>query len=64
MKITKDMLDEKIAKYEHCANDFMTYAEYIRFLEGEFGIAPADIRNMSDEELNKYDTFLFELTLK
>lgn len=64
MNITKDMLDEKIAKYEHCDNDFMTYVEYIRYIEGEFGLVPADIRNMSNEELDKYDTFLFELTLK
>ena len=64
MKITSNMLDEKISKYEHCPNDFMTYAEHIRFSEGMFGIVPADIRNMNDEELDKYDTFLFEFSLK
>lgn len=59
MKLTVNMLDEKV-----CFNDFITYAEYIRLLEGEFGIEPANIRDMNDEDLEKYGKFLFELSLK
>ena len=63
MKLTVDMLDEKVSDYEECFNNFITYADYIRLLEGELGIEPANIRNMNDEELDKYDNFLFELSL-
>ena len=64
MKLTVDILDKKVSDYEDCFSDFITYADYIRLLEGELGVSPANIRNMNDEELDKYDTFLFELSLK
>lgn len=64
MKLTVDMLDKKVSDYEDCFSDFITYADCIRILEGRLGISPANIRNMNDEELDKYGTFLFELSLK
>ena len=33
-------------------------------LEDEFEIEHRDLDSMSDDELNKYDTFLFELSYK
>lgn len=64
MKLTVNMLDKKVSDYEEYFNNFITYAEYIRLLEGELGVVPANIRDMNDEELDKYNTYLFELSLK
>lgn len=33
-------------------------------LEDEFEIEHRDLDNMADDELDNYDTFLFELSLK
>ena len=64
MEITKDMLDKKICEFEYYHSKTMTYRGYIRKLEIEYGIEPKNLDAMTDEELNKYDDFLFELTLK
>ena len=64
MKITKEMLDKKIRDYEKEANHDLTYREWIEMLEDEFEIEHVSLDKMTDDELDKYDTFLFELSLK
>lgn len=64
MKVTKEMLDKKIKDYEKEANHDLTYREWIEMLEDEFEIEHVNLDSMSDYELDKYDTFLFELSLK
>ena len=64
MKITKEMLDKKIKDYEIEANHDLTFREWIEMLEDEFQIEHRDLDNMADDELDNYDTFLFELSLK
>lgn len=64
MKVTKEILDKKIKDYEKEANHDLTYREWIEMLEDEFKMKHRDLDSMSDYELDKYDTFLFELSLK
>lgn len=64
MKITKAMLDDKVSMYEKDVTHDLTFREYIRELENEFEIENEDLDNMTDEKLNKYDEWLWELTLK
>ena len=64
MKITKEILDDKIHKHEEEVNHDLTFREYIRELEDEFYMEHADLDSMTDEELNEYDEFLWELSLK
>ena len=64
MKITKNILDEKIHKYEKGVTHKLTFREYIRELEDEFYMEHADLDSMTDEELNNYDNDLWELSLK
>lgn len=64
MKVTKEMLDKKIKDYEKEANHDLTYREWIEMLEDEFEIEHVNLDKMTDDELDKYDTFLFELSLK
>lgn len=49
MKLTKKLLDKKIKDYEIEANHDLTFRQWIEMLE---------------DELDNYDTFLFELRLK
>ena len=58
------MLDKKIKDYEIEANHDLTFREWIEMLEDEFEIEHRDLDNMADDELDNYDTFLFELSLK
>ncbi len=64
MKISKNILDEKIKKYEKGVTHNLTFRQWIEMLEDEFEIKHRDLDSMSDDELNKYDTFLFELSYK
>ena len=64
MKVTKEILDKKIKDYEKEANHDLTYREWIEMLEDEFEIEHRDLDSMTDDELDNYDTFLFELRLK
>lgn len=64
MKVTKEILDKKIKDYEKEANHDLTYREWIEMLEDEFEIEHVNLDKMTDDELDKYDTFLFELSLK
>lgn len=64
MKITKSILDDKIHKHEKGITHKLTFRQYIRELEDEFEIANADLDSMTDEELNDYDEWLWELSLK
>lgn len=64
MKITKAILDDKIHKHEEGVTHNLTFRQYIRELEDEFEIANADLDSMTDEELNDYDEWLWELSLK
>lgn len=59
----KDELDLKIKDFEEVDHD-LTYREFIRVLETSFELQPAPLDDMTDEELEKYDDFLFELRLK
>lgn len=59
----KDELDLKIKDFEEVDHD-LTYREFIRALEISFELQPAPLDDMTDEELEKYDDFLFELRLK
>lgn len=63
MDITKEMLDMKVSDFEKTDADW-TYREFIMLAEDEFEMEHADLDSMSDEELNDYDSFLFELSLK
>ncbi|WP_418775920.1 hypothetical protein [Intestinibacter bartlettii] len=64
MKITKEILDKKIKDYEIEANHDLTFRQWIEMLEDEFEIEHRDLDSMTDDELDNYDTFLFELSLK
>jgi len=64
MKITKEILDDKIHKHEEEVTHDLTFREYIRELEDEFYMEHADLDSMTDKELNEYDEFLWELSLK
>lgn len=64
IKITKAILDKKIKEFEPEATHDLTFREWIRELENEFEIEHADLDNMTDYELNKYDEALFEISLK
>lgn len=63
MELKKHMLDMKVSEFEETDVDW-TYREFIIMAENEFGMTNADLDSMSDEELNNYDNFLFELSLK
>ena len=64
MKITKDILDRRICEFEECVSDTITYRQWIRDYEEFYELGHKDLDSMTDEELEKYDDFLFELTLK
>lgn len=64
MKITKDILDRRICEFEECVSDTITYRQWIRDYEEFYELGHKDLDSMTDEELGKYDDFLFELTLK
>lgn len=64
MKITKEMLDKKIKDYEKNVDHDFTFREWIRGLEDVFEMEHRDLDSMTDDELDNYDTFLFELSLK
>lgn len=64
MKITKEILDDKIHKHEEGVTHNLTFRQYIQELEKEFYMEHADLDSMTDEELNEYDEFLWELSLK
>lgn len=63
MKITKYILDLPTHEFEEVTHN-LTYREYIRECEDFLGIENADLDSMTDEELNKYDDWLFEMSLK
>ena len=64
MKITKAILDDKIHKHEKGVKHDKTFREWIRDLENEFNIEHEDLVSMTDEELDRYDTWLFEISWK
>lgn len=64
MKITKAILDDKIKDHETGVKYDKTFREWIRDTENEFNIEHEDLDSMTDEELNNYDEWLWELTLK
>ena len=64
MKITKEKLDKKICEFEECSSSTLTYRQWIRDYEEFYELEHKDLGSMTDEELNRYDSFLFELTLK
>jgi hypothetical protein len=63
MEIRKEHLDKRICDVEGSANE-ETFREYIRNSEEEFGMAPAPLDNLTDEELNKHLNFLDYLWTK
>lgn len=63
MKLTKGILDKKISECEVNGLE-MTYREWIREIEDEYEFEHKDLDSLSDEELDEYDTFLWELELK
>ena len=64
MRINKEMLDLPINEFEEIVTHNMTYREYIRNWEGFLEIENADLDSMTDEELDKYDSWIFEMSLK
>lgn len=64
MNITKDMLDKKICEFEDCSSETLTYRQWIRDYEEFYELDHKDLDSMSDEEINKYDSFINELNLK
>lgn len=63
MPLTKDILDSRICDIEECKNT-QTYREFIRETENAFGIAPQNLDNIDDEELNAYLDYLDDLWIK
>lgn len=57
MQITKFNLDIPFSELTGCENT-ETPREFIRNSEEEFGMKPADIDNMPEDELNGYIEFL------
>ncbi|HBI93842.1 MAG TPA: hypothetical protein DDY58_16240 [Terrisporobacter glycolicus] len=64
MNITKAILDDKVKTHETGIKHDKTFREWIRDLEDEFNIEHEDLDNMTDEELDRYDTWLFEISWK
>lgn len=64
MDIRKDILDKKICEFEECSSNTLTYRQWIREYEDFYELEHKDLDAMTDEELKKYDDFIFELTLK
>ena len=64
MKITKGILDEKVNEYEKDVGHDLTFREIVMNREDYLGFPGANLDNMTDEELNKYDDYLCELMLK
>lgn len=64
MNITKDKLDKRIIEFEDCISDTLTYRQWIRDHEDFYELEPKNLDAMTDEELNNYDSFIYELTLK
>lgn len=64
MKITKAILDDKIKDHETGVKYDKTFREWIRDTENEFNIEHEDLDSMTDEELDRYDTWLFEISWK
>ena len=63
MPLTKDILDSRICDIEECENT-QTYREFIRETENAFGVAPQNLDNIDDEELNAYLDYLDDLWIK
>jgi len=57
----KENLDKRICDCEDGQTNTQTYRDYIRASEEEFGIAPAPIDGMEEEELQQYLNFMDEL---
>lgn len=57
-------LDNRICDCEKDANNTLTYREFIRFTEKDFGLREANLDDMDEETLQKYLEFLDELYLK
>ena len=64
MKLSSWMLDLPINEFEEVVTHNMTYREYIRDWEDFLEIENADLDSMTDEELDKYDSWIFEMSLK
>lgn len=64
MYLKKNMLDKKIRDCEPEYTGNKTHREYIIALEDEFNIPHKDLDSMTDEELDTYDTFLWEISWK
>lgn len=64
MKISKAILDDKVREHEEGTNHDLTFRQYIQEIEDELHIEHADLDRMTDEALNAYDTFLWELSWK
>jgi len=64
MKLSRWMLDLPINEFEETITHNMTYREYIRDWEDFLEIENADLDSMTDEELDKYDSWIFEMSLK
>jgi len=54
MRITKENIDTPFNELISGADNPETPREFIMNSEAEFGIGPADIDNMSEDELNEY----------
>lgn len=63
MKVSKEILDLPINEFEEVSHS-LTFREWIKEVENELGIECADLDSMTDEELNRYEDFLFEMSLK
>ena len=64
MEITKEMLDRKIKDFEDGCEHDLTFREFIIELEEELGLEHLNLDNMTDDELNEYDYWLWEVSWK
>lgn len=64
MNINKAILDDKVKDHETDITHDKTFREWIRCLEDEFDLEHEDLDSMDDEELDRYDSWLWELQWK
>lgn len=63
MKITKEMLDKKVKDFEDDCNHDLTFREFIIELEDLFKLKHENLDEMTDDELDDYDSWLWHLTV-
>ena len=61
MKLTKDMLDKKVKEFEIGVGHNLTYREWFKRWEEELSIENENLDDMTEEELDNYDSWICEI---